>query len=216
MNTKQFYRIKLIFLACILFFTAVFELSGCALTNKISAFLEEKDQYHTNLEELKKALNAFNRFEFKTAFQIYTDLSVHAKDKGISRKAFYGLACTRLILAEHIKDFDEAIIAWNIWNRLYNKELGYEDPRMLSPYLLDTITPKKDNNNTKTTKTAAPHRKLLRAKDNEIKRLKSRLTTMKKEVQTLNNQIESLEAIHQKIQEKKKEISSKPVMPDKE
>jgi len=210
MNSKRFYRIKLIFLACILFFTAIFELSGCALTNKISAFLEEKDQYHTNLEELEKALNSFNRFEFKTALQIYTDLTIHAKDKGVSRKAFYGLACTRLILAKNIKDFDDAIIAWNTWNRLYNKELGYEDPRMLNPYLLDTITPKKDKNDTKIAETPAPHRNLLRAKYNEIKRLKSRLITMKKEVQTLNHQIESLEAIHQKIQEKEKKSLRSP------
>ncbi|OPX32816.1 MAG: hypothetical protein B1H11_13495 [Desulfobacteraceae bacterium 4484_190.1] len=87
---------------------------------------------------------------------------------------------------------------------------------MLSPYLLDTITPKKNNNNKETTKAAAPHRKLLRAKDNEINRLKSKLITMKNEVQTLKHQIESLEAIHQKIQEKKKEISLEPVKPDKE
>jgi len=216
MNSKRFYRMNLIFLACILFFTAIFELSGCALTNKISAFIEEKNQYHANIKELEKALNFFNKFEFKPALQIYTDLTIHAKDTGISRKAFYGLACTRLILAENIKDFDEAIIAWNTWNRLYNKELGYEDPRMLSPYLLDTITPKKNNNNKETTKAAAPHRKLLRAKDNEINRLKSKLITMKNEVQTLKHQIESLEAIHQKIQEKKKEISLEPVKPDKE
>jgi len=47
---------------------------------------------------------------------------------------------------------------------------------------------------------------LLKARDKEIQTLKTSNAKMKKDIQQLKDQINSLEAIHRKIQEKKKEI----------
>jgi predicted nucleic acid-binding Zn-ribbon protein len=49
---------------------------------------------------------------------------------------------------------------------------------------------------------------LLQSKEKEIEQLRNKLCVKEEEVRTLKSQIESLETIHQTIQEKKKELSS--------
>lgn len=51
-------------------------------------------------------------------------------------------------------------------------------------------------------------RDLLQAKDREIERIKARLDAKEKEARRLKHQIESLEAIHLKYQERKQGVSS--------
>lgn len=180
--------------------------SGCALVNQRS---ERMRQYAADIRALEQGDQAFGKGDYQKAGEIYQKLSQHTQNEFISYKALYGLACARLILAESQNEVNEAMMLWNIWDQLVpkNKEVG--DPRMLTPFLkhaAGSLSAEPGKGNAIPVK-EEDYRKLLTAKDKEIDRLQAKLGGMEKEVQTLKHQIESLEAIHQTIQEKKKELS---------
>ena len=110
---------------------------------------------------------------------------------------------------------------WDAWDQLMPPKMGPEDPRMLTPFLQRMILSQASEEEEKKEKEKEKEkekdvksqeesacRSIIRSRDKKIQELTSKLETTEKEVQTLKHQIDSLEAIHQKIQEKKKEVSS--------
>ncbi len=140
------------------------------------------------LELLKNGYNAFAQTDYEKAAQIFNDLYKQNKNFKTRRFALYGLACTYLIKAENTLQYDEAIGLWNQWQQSVPETFSGEDPRMMWPYIQMTAPPCK--------------------KETEIMKLMNKNICLEKEILTLKHQIESLEAIDQKIEEKKKEISS--------
>jgi len=140
------------------------------------------------LELLKNGYNAFVQTEYEKAAEIYNTLYQQSKNSKTRRWALYGLACTGLIKAENTFQHDEAIGLWNKWQKSFPETFSGEDPRMMGPYIQMTAPPCK--------------------KETEIKVLMNKNACLEKEIITLKHQIASLEAIDQKIEEKKKEISS--------
>jgi hypothetical protein len=96
--------------------------------------------------------------------------------------------------------------------------LGGEDPRMLTPFL-QRLTPP-GSPEAQITQSPPPAKKitvsssstgcrdLLQAKEKEMDRIRTKLDARDKEIRRLKHQIESLEAIHLKYQERKQGVSS--------
>jgi hypothetical protein len=140
------------------------------------------------LELMKNGYDAFVQTDYKKAAQLFNSLYKQSKNAKTRQWALYGLACTGLTTAENTHQYDEAISLWNKWQQSVPEPLSGEDPRMMGPYIQLT----------------APPCKL----EKEIRLLMDKNAALKKEIITLKHQISSLEAIDQKIEEKKKEISS--------
>ena len=196
-------------------------LMGCASTQEV----ETAKEYvavaeNPELDQLQDGLDAFARGDFSTALFIFEYLSRRTEDKVILRRALYGAATSRLALAKDESSLRQALAAWSQWERLATKELGFEDPLMLSPFLKQVesreiytdpayaISEAKSYN-------AEACQSALNKKQKDLQKLKVRLDSAQKDneylrnrIYKLRNQIDSLEAIHLEIQEKKKEVSS--------
>jgi hypothetical protein len=172
---------------------------------------------------LEEGLEAFHNGEYGKAMAVFEFLSESTESEAIYRRSLYGLASTRLILAQSAAEFSEAKALWDCWSQQATSEIRGEDPRMMTPLLariaasMDSgkILKKEGNSKDKTVyknhlvyRDVVVYKNLLDAKEKEIGRLRSRFETKEKEVRRLRHQIESLEAIHLKYQEKQKEISS--------
>jgi len=140
------------------------------------------------LELIKNGYDAFGQNDYDKAAQIYNSLYKQSQNSQARRWALYGLSCSSLIKAENTFQYDEAIALWNQWQQSVPETFSGEDPRMLGPYIQMTAPPCK--------------------KEMEIKLLMNKNASLIEEIKTLKHQISSLEAIDQKIEEKKKEISS--------
>jgi len=184
---------------------------GCSQNHKFLGFQINGNSYDSNKATLQGGNEAFQNGDYQKALEIYRTLSQLSENVKIRRKALYGLACTKLILSENTKDFDEAIILWDAWSQLVPPKIVDEDPRMLKPLLLDKVFPKiikkKINTREPIDKNEA-NSEILKSRDDKILQLQKQLKIMENEVETLRHQISSLEEIDQDIFEKKKDIST--------
>ena len=178
------------------FFVAIlllFVLSGCATFDE-----EDPEKIPSETHEWKTLMNGYDAFEqknYENAVHIFAYLNDLDTKSRISRLAFYGLACSRLIMAENAKEFNKALDLWHEWADAYSPDLDAEDPRMLEPLLIQL-------------EVSLQKTGCLEKKDNKIDALNKRIDEMQKKINTLIHQINELEAIDQKIEKKKKEISS--------
>ncbi len=185
-------------------------ITGCVLPANMPEMIKNSVQLDADAITLDRGYDAFKNKEYKKALEIFGILSQLAEEKKIRRKALYGLACTRLILAKNINDLNESIILWDAWSQLAPDELEGEDPRMLRP-LLDRKAPFAGKKKIKKRLVISKNKvdlKTLKIKEKEIDDLQEKLKNMDNEIQILKHQINSLETIDQEIQQKKQEISS--------
>jgi hypothetical protein len=208
---KSLFEAAYFFLGGLAFCLSILAASGCNVVTKKWVTVEQTTSVDADMVALKQGDEAFRRGDFQRAMAIFRDLRQKASDESISRNALYGFACAKLALAEDPSDLSEAMLLWNTWDQLMPGKWFVEDPRMLTPFLermATTETNEKERAETAKSLQETTYRGLLRIKEKKIRDLTSKLETTEKEVQTLKHQIDSLEAIHQKIQEKKKEVSS--------
>ena len=228
MKTKQIHQETLNFLAWLTVLIWLFPVLGCGLVLEPPETAKKTSPPDPDLITLGIANQAIQNGDFKKALEGYEILQ-HSSDDKIARKARYGLACAKLSLAENPEDVREALMLWDAWSKHAPADLEEEDPRILGPLLKSRILPKP--NKIETRPAVIPDEKLgleklLRAKEKEIQQLNDRLKVMENEIQTmlknqadyvgvlerqiqtLRDKIKSLEAIDQKIKEKKKEVSS--------
>lgn len=208
MDYKRLLPLNLAVLAAMAIIIGSFELMGCTAIRDRS---DRENRIYTRdaLSTLKKGHKAFQKGDFKMARQIFEPLSRHAAGSETKRKALYALACTRLVLAENPQEFKAAVDLWNSWSRSGPDKMQGEDPRMMQPLLFNLLPSVLSEEGT----THAPdiqgnnlYRMFFQVKEKEVQHLRDRLKQVEKENWTLKHQIDALEAIHQKIQEKKKEI----------
>ena len=186
--TKDF-----LFFQFLLAILCLFVLSGCATFDE-----EEPEKIPSETHEWKTLMNGYDAFEqenYKNAANIFVYLYKLDTKSRISRLAFYGLACSRLMLAENPKAFKKALEVWHNWADTFPPALDAEDPRMLEPLLMQLEASMQENN-------------CLEEKENKIDALNEKMEAMQKKINTLTHQLNELEAIDQKIEKKKKEISS--------
>jgi hypothetical protein len=165
----------------------------------------------------REGVESFFRSDYEKALALFETLSESARDSEMSRKALFGLASTRLVLARTQEEFNEAMVLLNCWKEMAPPSMPSEDPRLLLSALerfsgfsaAETPRPKtrkKDRDIIYSNLLVC--RNSLQLREKEMERMKSRLESREREIKKLRSQIESLEAIHQKFQERKQEVSS--------
>lgn len=169
------------------------------------------------LKTWQDGMQAFDEGSYEKAQALFEVLSENAELEGLSRKALFALASTRLMLAQIPEEFSQALSTWECWSRQFPQDSPGEDPRMLTPFLQRLTPPGSSESQLKEspapakkiiTYSPAGYKDLLQAKDKEIERIKTKLDAREKEVRRLKHQIDSLEAIHLKFQERKQGVSS--------
>ena len=176
---------------------------------------------------LQEGYRFFQEGNYREAEKTFQSLQ-HVENPPVARQALYGLACVRLRLAENREQFLDAARLLDQWRRISPVSLGLEDPRMLLPFIPETMFQKshlQPGSEDVLLSTEEPllvrfydyeqeiDKLLLRLADMEeqikaAEELKVYLKAMETELGTLRNQIKSIETIDQEIQEKKQGISS--------
>ncbi len=126
-NKTMTYSLKVFFrnLFILVFFINI---SGCMGRLPVLPESENKDQLM-----LANANDAFKNKSFFKAEELFTKLYTGAFSHDIRRIALYGLACTRLVLAENEDDFNHAFDLWHSWYNIPSGNISGEDPRMMEP-----------------------------------------------------------------------------------
>ncbi len=192
-------------------------LSACAGRQQPQPPLAAVPVHESELRTWQEGLQAFEAGDYEKARALFEVLAENAEPEDLSRKAFFALAATRLVLAQTPEEFDQALATWDCWNQQFPHVAADEDPRMLTPFLQRLTPPGLSETQARESQqpvkkiimgSPAACRDMLQAKDKEIERIKARLDTKEKEARRLKHQIESLEAIHLKFQERKQGVSS--------
>jgi len=89
-------------------------------------------------KELQANLDGGNRLfregDYSAAAAIFQNLR-ETGDQDVLRPALYGLACSRLMLADSRQEYLEAVEILELWQRISPPSLKNEDPRMLLLFL---------------------------------------------------------------------------------
>ena len=153
-------------------------------------------------------MQAFNASDYKSAKIGFEMLSESAQTPEIGRQALFGLASVKLALAKTSDEYEDGISIWKKWSGQVNACNRCEDPRMITPFLLRLETSLKSE-------TAGPpgtegrrakdvgFKGILLTKEKEMQTLRSKLEMREREIHRLRHQLESLEEIHRKYEEKK-------------
>ena len=147
--------------------------------------------------QLAEGLNAFSNQDFKTALTIFTWLVESQDDPYLKRNAQYGIACTRLTLADTPDEMEAAMVEWVKWVQLASGDLSGEDPCMLDLALHNFRV----LFNKETERSAIDQQ--------QIDQLQSQLKLKEQQIKKLKKQILEIEAIHQKTQEKIRQMTPK-------
>ena len=230
-NSSKSYVINsflwLIAVAVFLIFT-----SGCDVIRLLPAEKPAPEVASQDQSILEEAYRRYEIGDFEKSAALFEQLHNDAEDTGIRQRALYGLACSRLVLAEDGEALDAAIRVWNTWSLTYPEYLADHDPRMLAPLVqriaangfvepqiaytrsekpleisddfpLETVDFTARAVSEEDTETCETK---LADSEKQIQDMEKKLNRMRWRIRTLKKQIESLESIHRTIQEKKKEF----------
>ncbi|MEJ2642606.1 MAG: hypothetical protein P8010_23890 [Desulfosarcinaceae bacterium] len=200
---------------------AAFLSGGCSPTHRIIDDLRHTIRFETDQKTLDKGFDALISGHYAQAEAIFGDLKETTGSKIVQRKARYGYAVTRLIQAQTAGQSAAAIALWDAWRQTYSPDPEWEDPRVLEPLFLCRqkggqravcrgTVPESEY------KVSAQKNKRLQLEVDTLKKRLKALETSKaelleaknQEIKNLKEKIHALEAIDQKIQEKKKEVSA--------
>ncbi len=164
-------------------------------------------------ESLDDALSSFKAGNYRKAKITFEILSESSQSPVITSKALFGLASVKFILAQTPDEYADAVSTWNKWSKQSDAALTCEDPRMITPFLENLKLPAKDAAENKGTKIRkgnlreTEQKGVLQAKEKEMQSLRVKLDLREREIRRLRHQLESLEEIHRKYQEKKQEAN---------
>ncbi len=203
--------------------------SGCALAPGGNGSRNRAAGVTADQQALNRGLEAFQTGDYRRAGELFERLR-SSGDPQVARKALYGLACARLVLAETPAQYAAALVLWQEWNRRAPLKYRDEDPRMLAPLLGRLLSPRAVRKPAPAKKTAGGQSatvpaKRYRACQDRLREMETRISNMEAqkkllqyyvdytgklegEIWNLKHKINSLEAIDKKILEKKKELSS--------
>jgi hypothetical protein len=195
--------------------------TGCAPTNRIIGDLRHTLRFETDHENLDKGFAALEKHYYTQAEAIFASLKDTSGSQVVRRKARYGYAVVRLIQARDAGQRAAAIALWDAWRQTYIAAPEWEDPRVLEALFLC-----RQKGNTRTIcrgtvpegeyRVSQQKNRGLQIKVDKLKQRMAALETSKaelleaknQEIRNLREKIRALEAIDQKIQEKKKEVSA--------
>lgn len=200
----------------VLIFIAGTGAAGCAAASAMQPAAVQASHDEAALKTWEEGLRAFKEKDYSRAAMLFEVLAERSGDEELSRRALYGQAVARLIMARTPEEFKGAEALWESWGKRAPADLGSEDPRMLSPLLEnltppgtpEVVSPKVEKPPKPVVINGGANKGALEMKEKEIERIKTRLDAKEKEVRRLRQQIDSLEKIHLKYQEKKQGVSS--------
>jgi hypothetical protein len=154
------------------------------------------------------AVDSYLAGQYEKATSIFQRLSGGTSDPEVARKAYYGLACAKLVMAKSPEDLHEALTVWNTWVQMTPEGMPGEDPRLLTP-LLPRLAPTASPSSPPMLSDDEIKRELAKTKrlagcQEETGRLKELLRKKTAEAEALRSQLNALERLHQEISIKKK------------
>jgi hypothetical protein len=197
-------------MAVLVFATISFSIlmcSGCALLSKGPEVLPpDKDPRSAYI----LAVDSYLAGQYEKAASIFQRLSGNSSDPVVARKAYYGLACSRLVTAKTPAELHEALSIWNTWVQMTPEGLPSEDPRLMTP-LLPRLTPSGSTGAVSPAMLTEDEidRELARTKrlagcQEETGKVREALRRKTAETEALRSQLNALERLHQEITIKKK------------
>lgn len=170
-------------------------LGGCAVHLTPKSEPHAQGQAPESLNALTSATEAYRAGDYDRAADLFLALSLVSSDPVLSRKALYGLACSKLALADSDEDMAEALDVWKRWASLAPDNPDIEDPRLLSP-LLPRLAPDGEDS-----------RETVRSMEKEMNRLRARLKEKSQDLDALKSQLDALEQLHKEITIRKQDIN---------
>lgn len=177
-------------------------LCGCALANGAKPPVQDPRAAYV------LAVDSYLAGQYEKAASIFQRISGVAADPLLARKAYYGLACSRLATARTPQDLHEGLNIWNTWVQMTPEGLPSEDPRLLTP-LLPRLTAATGQENPPMLSAEEIDRELARSKrlvgcQEETGKVREALRRKTAEAEALRSQLNALERLHQEITMKKK------------
>ncbi|GEM_PF-6971351 len=155
--------------------------------------------YYQRLE-YQAARTAFVRGSYKTAAAMFGAVAEASADADLAREARYGRACALLAVSDTPDAVRAGLAAFAAWSEGLPEELGGEDPRMLAPNLKRSVEALELK-----TELAAEKKRRTEA-ERKLEAAKRQLKTRESQMAKLNKQLEELEALHQSLENKKREL----------
>lgn len=168
---------------------------GCTGSLLVPRADSRQTQTQESLNALDSATQAYKAGDYDRAGNLFMALSLVTSDPVLSRKALFGLACTRLAAADSEGDIDEALTIWSRWANLPSDNQDIYDPRLLTP-ILSRLPP---NGNSA--------RETIQNMEKEMNKLRSRLKQKSKDLEELQSQLDALEQLHRDITIRKQGIN---------
>ncbi len=209
---KMYSRIgySLISGACIFLIALTFY--GCAALTEDQNPAEKQIPADPYLEDLERGHQLYRLGNLPGAAQIFEIVSQRTESRTILNRALFGLAVTRMIMAEDPEMYEEALRIWRNWNMLAPTTLSVKELRMLEP--LFTRIPPSGLDEMKRKEEAYQreirrYKQLLAAQKKEKNSLKKKLKSKENDVKSLEHKIESMEIIDQEKNRKKRTTSKR-------
>ncbi|SNS08254.1 hypothetical protein SAMN04488503_2640 [Humidesulfovibrio mexicanus] len=182
---------------------AALALGGCSLANGTQAPPVQEPRAAYVL-----AVDSYLAGQYEKAAFIFQRLSGDTTDPVLARKAYYGLACSRLATASTPEELHHGLNLWNNWVQMTPEGLPSEDPRLLTP-LLPRLTAAVGQENPPMLSAEEIDRELARSKrlagcQEETGKVKEALRKKTAEAEALRSQLNALERLHREITMKKK------------
>lgn len=179
-------------------------LSGCALPHGQEASPPVQDPRAAYV----LAVDSYLAGQYEKAASIFQRLSGNVAEPLIARKAYYGLACSRLATARTPEELHDGLNLWNTWVQMTPEGLPTEDPRLITP-LLPRLTPFESTESPAMLSEEEIDRELRRTKrlasyHEEMGKVKDALRKKTAEAEALRSQLNALERLHKEITMKKK------------
>ena len=199
----------LIFLPVIfLLIAAASQLTAAAQNCQTAAQSIRRD---VELEALQNGRKAFESGDYQKALTTFEMLGGVADNADIRRKALFGLASTKLVLADSRDAYNSAVAAWEKWAAEAKPENDKEDPRMLTPFLLGLKSAIRNGaGGPLGAKEKARHDnspKIVLMREKVVLALRAKLRAAERQIVRLRHDLKSLDEIHRKYEEKKQEMT---------
>jgi len=154
------------------------------------------------------AVDSYLAGQYEKSASIFQRLSGATGDPVLARKAYYGLACSRLAKARTPQELHEGLALWNTWVQMTPEGLPSEDPRLITPLLPRLSAANEPNSPAMLTVSEIDH-ELARSQrlagcQDETGKLREMLRKKTAEAENLRSQLNALERLHQEISQKKK------------
>ncbi|MDR3566464.1 MAG: hypothetical protein P4L43_00390 [Syntrophobacteraceae bacterium] len=177
-------------------------------TNQATARSIRRD---VELEALQNGMKAFDSGQYEKAQTTFEMLSGLAKNPDIRRRALFGLASTKLVLADSQGAYNSAVATWEKWAAEAKPSNDGEDARMITPFLLNLQSAiGKGCGGPLGAKEKAKHDdfpRIVIMREKVVQALRAKLRLAERQIVRLRHDLRSLDEIHRKYEEKKQEIT---------